>query len=182
MMGSTTRPQSWRALLISAALGSSLLTGCALPQRQLNTDTSSESGTNTLSQHWSGRMALQVQDSQQQSFSAGFELQGQPERGTLLVFSPLGSILARLQWTPSGATLQQGESITTSDSLSELITRLTGNDIPVAALFDWLQGKDTAVAGWSTDLSRINEGRLRADRSSPMPEASLRIVLEQESR
>lgn len=179
MMESTTRRRTWRAVLISCVIGSTLLTGCALPQRQLNTDTSSAS---TLNQHWSGRMALQVQDSQQQSFSAGFELQGQPERGTLLVFSPLGSILARLKWTPSGATLQQGESITTSDSLSELITRLTGNDIPVAALFDWLRGKDTAVAGWSTDLSRINEGRMRADRSSPTPEASLRIVLEQESR
>jgi outer membrane lipoprotein LolB len=49
-------------------------------------------------------MALQVQDAQQQSFSAGFELQGQPESGTLLVFNPLGSIMARLQWTRGGAT------------------------------------------------------------------------------
>ena len=161
----------------SLLLCTALLAGCAQPVRQLPSD------ANALqSQHWSGRMALQVQDSQQQSFSAGFELQGDAEQGTLLVFTPLGSIIARLQWTPAAATLQQGEQITTSDSLPELITRLTGNDIPVAALFDWLQGKDTAVTGWKTDLSRISEGRLRADRSSPPPEASLRIVLDQESR
>ena len=168
--------KTWLTLLMGAAISSALLTGCALPERQLTPDATA------TSQHWSGRMALQVQDSQQQSFSAGFELQGRPESGTLLVFNPLGSIIARLQWTPAGATLQQGEQITTSDSLPELITRLTGNDIPVAALFDWLQGKDTAVTGWKTDLSRISEGRLRADRSSPPPEASLRIVLNQESR
>ncbi|MBI1625934.1 lipoprotein insertase outer membrane protein LolB [Comamonas suwonensis] len=164
--------KTWLTLMMSGAL----LTGCALPERQLTPDATA------TSQHWSGRMALQVQDSQQQSFSAGFELQGRPENGTLLVFNPLGSIIARLQWTTAGATLQQGEQITTSDSLPELITRLTGNDIPVAALFDWLQGKDTTVTGWQTDLSRIGEGRLRADRSSPPPEASLRIVLDQESR
>ena len=173
MKGLAPLKSAWPALAICIAL----LSGCAQPQRQLSADPAIESG-----HHWSGRMALQVQDSQQQSFSAGFELQGRPESGTLLVFNPLGSIIARLQWTPAGATLQQGEQITTSDSLPELITRLTGNDIPVAALFDWLQGKDTAVTGWQTDLSRISEGRLRADRSSPPPEASLRIVLDQESR
>jgi outer membrane lipoprotein LolB len=100
----------------------------------------------------------------------------------LLVFNPLGSIMARLQWTRGGATLQQGDQITQSDSLPELITRMTGSDIPVAALFDWLQGKNTAVSGWQTDLSRISDGRLRADRISPPPEASLRIVLDQDAR
>lgn len=164
--------RTWLALLMAATA----LTGCALPQRQLVTDAA------TASHHWSGRMALQVQDSQQQSFSAGFELQGRPESGTLLIFNPLGSIIARLQWTPAGAMLQQDEQITTSKSLSELITRLTGNDIPVAALFDWLQGRNTQVTGWQTDLSSVSEGRLRADRSNPPPEASLRIVLDQEAR
>lgn len=152
-----------------------LLSGCAQPARQLPTDASN-------SHHWSGRMALQVQDAQQQSFSASFELQGQPESGTLLVFSPLGSTIARLQWTQSGASLQQGDQLTQSDSLPELITQMTGSDIPVAALFDWLQGKNTVVSGWQTDLSRVSEGRLRADRVSPPPEASLRIVLDQDPR
>ena len=152
-----------------------MLGGCAQPARQLQPDV-------TASHHWSGRMALQVQDARQQSFSAGFELQGRPEQGTLLVFNPLGSVIARLQWTPQGATLQQGENITESASLPELINRMTGSDIPVTALFDWLQGKNTAVGGWKTDLSNLAQGRLRADRFSPPPEASLRIVLDQDAR
>ena len=161
----------------SLLLCTALLAGCAQPVRQLPSD------ANALqSQHWSGRMALQVQDSQQQSFSAGFELQGHAEQGTLLVFTPLGSIIARLQWSPQGATLQQGESITESQSMPALIQRMTGSDIPVAALFDWLQGKDTEVSGWKTDLSNVSQGRLRADRFSPPPEASLRIVLDQSAR
>ncbi|MEG2049061.1 MAG: lipoprotein insertase outer membrane protein LolB, partial [Comamonas sp.] len=79
-----------------------------------------QTGAALSSNYWSGRMGLQVQDSQQQSFSASFELQGRPEQGTLLVFNPLGSVIARLQWTPAGATLQQGERITESESLPEL--------------------------------------------------------------
>lgn len=164
-------PRPLSALLVL----STLLAGCAQPVRQLQ-------GEAGASHHWSGRMALQVQDSQQQSFSAGFELQGRPEQGTLLVFNPLGSVIARLQWTPQGATLQQGENITESASLPELINRMTGSDIPVTALFDWLQGKNTAVGGWKTDLSNLTQGRLRADRFSPPPEASLRIVLDQDAR
>ena len=173
MMGIAPLKSAWPALAICVAL----LSGCAQPQRQLSADSAIESG-----HHWSGRMALQVQDSQQQSFSASFELQGRPDRGTLLIFNPLGSIIARLQWTPSQATLQQGERITESESLPALITQMTGSDIPVAALFDWLQGKATTVSGWQTDLSRMADGRLRAERYSPPPEASLRIVLDQEAR
>ena len=165
------------ALSVSLTVCSVLLTGCVQPPRQLGTDAAIAS-----SHHWSGRMALQVQDSQQQSFSASFELQGRAESGTLLIFNPLGSIIARLQWTPNQATLQQGDRTTQSESLPALITQMTGSDIPVAALFDWLQGKATVVNGWQTDLSGIADGRLRAERYSPTPEASLRIVLDQESR
>jgi len=57
---------------LGLALGAAMLGGCAQPARQLQLDVAA-------SHHWSGRMALQVQDARQQSFSAGFELQGQPE-------------------------------------------------------------------------------------------------------
>lgn len=167
-----TQSSTWPALAIATAL----LAGCAQPARQLSNDMLATSG------HWSGRMALQVQESQNQSFSAAFELQGQAEQGTLLVYNPLGSIIARLAWTPQQATLQQGERITSSESLPALITQLTGSEIPVPALFDWLQGKATTVPGWQVDLSRISDGRVRADRSSPPPEASLRIVLDQDAK
>ncbi|MEG0052342.1 MAG: outer membrane lipoprotein LolB [Comamonas sp.] len=165
-----------RSALPALAIAAALLAGCAQPARQLGTDALAASG------HWSGRMALQVQDAQNQSFSAAFELQGRPDQGTLLIYNPLGSIIARLSWTPQQATLQQGERTANSESLPALIAQLTGSEIPVAALFDWLQGKSTAVPGWQVDLSRISDGRLRADRSSPPPEASLRIVLDQDAK
>ena len=161
------------AILSAVLVCSALVMGCAQPARQLGGEATSTTN------HWSGRMALQVQDTQDQSFSAAFELQGRPEQGTLLVFNPMGSIIARLQWTPGEATLQQGERITRSESLPILIEQLTGSNLPVAALFDWLQGRNTAVTGWQVDLSRIAEGRLHAERSSPTPLASLRIVLDQ---
>ena len=47
-----------------------------------------------------------------------------------------------------------------------------------AALFDWLQGRATAAAGWQVDLSRMEQGRLSARRHDPQPPAALRIVLD----
>lgn len=161
--------------LICAALSAALLAGCAQPGHQLG------KSQDTASTHWSGRMALQVEgqsQAQNQSFSAAFELEGRPQQGKLLVFNPLGSTIASLQWTASQAVLQQGERITTSESLPALIEQLTGSELPITALFDWLQGRNTAAAGWQVDLSHIGEGRLRADRISPPPPASLRIVLD----
>jgi hypothetical protein len=61
--------------------------------------------------------------------------------------------------------LQQGDQITQSDSLPELITRMTGSDIPVAALFDWLQGKNTAVTALA-DRSFAHQRRPPACRPS----------------
>lgn len=173
--------QYWRGcptrshVLACTALCTALLAGCAQPARQLG------KSEDTASAHWSGRMALQIEgqtQTQNQSFSAAFELEGHPQQGKLLIFNPLGSTIAILQWTASQAVLQQGERITTSDSLPALIEQLTGSDLPVAALFDWLQGRNTAATGWQVDLSRIGEGRLRADRVNPPPPASLRIVLD----
>ena len=47
-----------------------------------------------------------------------------------------------------------------------------------ASLFDWLAGRPTPVPGWQPDLSRQSEGRISARRTSPPPEADLRVVLE----
>lgn len=91
---------------------------------------------------------------------------------------PLGSTLARLLWAPGQASLQQGEDRKTSDSLPTLVQELTGSDLPIAALFDWLQGRATAAAGWQVDLSRMEQGRLSARRHDPQPPAALRIVLD----
>lgn len=125
-------------------------------------------------------MGLQVHDpmAQEQSFSASFQLQGSPERGSLDVFNPLGSQIAKLQWQPGSAYLQQGERVTTSESLDALLQQSLGTALPVAALFSWLQGQNAAAPGWQVDLSRHSEGRITAQRTSPTPPATLRVVLQ----
>lgn len=125
-------------------------------------------------------MGLQVHDpmAQEQSFSASFHLQGTPEQGSLDVFNPLGSQIAKLQWQPGTALLQQGDRTTQSDSLQELLRQSLGTALPVQALFSWLQGNNASAEGWQVDLSRHNEGRITAQRTSPSPQATLRVVLQ----
>jgi outer membrane lipoprotein LolB len=129
---------------------------------------------------WAGRLALQVEDTQTQSFSAAFELQGLATSGELKLFSPLGGTLARLHWAPGSAVLQQADGQQrVFPSLDALVSAATGTAVPIAALFDWLEGKNTSVPGWQADLTQIGRGRLQARRYEPAPTADLRVVLEQ---
>ena len=155
-------------LLLSAAL---FAAGCAQPSRAPAKDEISDSV-------WHGRLALQVEDQPSQSFSAGFELRGRPEAGELTLYNPLGGTLAALQWTPGSASLRSGNQVRQFDSIDALVAGATGTAIPVASLFDWLQGSNTPVAGWEADLSQIADGKLRARRVSPPPAADLRVALE----
>jgi len=144
------------------------LAGCAT-QRPAPTDPAS---------FWSGRLALQLQSNPPQNWSTSFELQGSAAQGQMLLLSPIGTTLARLSWTPLSAQLEQGQDKTESTSLQSLSQRLTGTNLPIAALFDWLAGQGTAVQGWQVDLSDHAQGRLTALRSTPEPRALLRIVLD----
>lgn len=130
------------------------------------------------SAHWSGRLALQIESEPPQQWSASFELQGSADQGEMLLFSPIGTTLARLSWTPQSAQLQQGGNTTHGESLSSLSERLHGTALPIAALFEWLAGRPAQAAGWQADLSGHAQGRLRAQRSLPAPTAVLRIVLD----
>ncbi|MFI4926124.1 MAG: lipoprotein insertase outer membrane protein LolB [Burkholderiales bacterium] len=129
-------------------------------------------------QQWNGRLALNVEGEANRSFSAGFELKGAPEQGELTLFNPLGGTLAVLEWAPGTATLQAEGKTRAFGSLDELAQQATGAPLPVASLFDWLQGKPTAVAGWQADVSQVSEGRLHARRTDPPPPADLRLVFE----
>ena len=64
-------------------------------------------------------------------------------------------------------------------SLDTLVTDMTGTNLPIAALFDWLHGQSTPVQGWIPDLSRAREGRLSALRQQPLPTAHLHVILDQ---
>ncbi|PUE09803.1 outer membrane lipoprotein LolB [Limnohabitans sp. T6-20] len=157
-----------RAWLSVCGLALLTLAGCATPRPQ-PADTSA---------FWSGRLALQLQSTPPQNWSASFELQGSAEQGQMVLLSPIGTTLARLSWTPQAAWLEQGQDKTESHNLQSLSQRLTGTELPIAALFEWLAGKTAQASGWQADLSAHAQGRLTAKRDTPAPEAVLRIVLD----
>jgi outer membrane lipoprotein LolB len=154
-----------------ALLAVMLLAGCATPPKPsgpVNADTGP----------WSGRLALHVEDKPGESFSAGFELKGNARAGELALYSPLGGTLAMLVWDKDSATLRTGNDTRQFPSVDSLVAHVTGEALPVAALFDWLRGIDTRVPGWRPDLTQLAQGRLFAKRLEPRPEADLRLVLE----
>ena len=161
-------PLERRAWLGLISIGLLSLTGCATPRPQPSDPTA----------FWSGRLALQLQSTPPQNWSASFELQGSAEQGQLVLLSPIGTTLARLSWTPQSALLEQGQDKTASNTLQSLSQRLTGTDLPIAALFEWLAGKAADAPGWQVDLSAHPQGRLTARRNAPAPETVLRILLD----
>ncbi len=162
----------WQALRCGLAAGwLALVAGCAQPPKSPPPEPGSA--------FWSGRLALQVEAEPPQYSSAAFELRGGPERGELSLFTPLGGTLAMLAWAPGSATLLDSSNQTSNfASLDALVTQATGTAVPVAALFDWLQGRPTAVPGWQPDLSQLSSGRIAARRTEPAPPVQLRVVLE----
>ena len=173
-----SRPQrttaGWMAV-VALAVG---LTGCAAPSSNIAPAWNSFAAHD----HWSGRMGLQILQADghnsAQSFSASFELRGTPVQGQLDVFNPLGSQVAQLSWQPGMAWLRQGETVTPSDSLPSLVRRSLGTEVPIAAMFAWLQGQPAAADGWTVDLQQYPQGRITARRTHPEPQAQLRLVLQ----
>ncbi len=163
-------PQATRRAAL-ALFATFLVAGCA-------TNTRGGAASDAETHHWSGRLALNVASEPPKSFSAGFELNGQPDAGELRLTSPLGSILAFMQWQPGQALLRQGEQVRQFDSVEALAAEVTGAPIPVRALFAWLRGQREEVTGWQADLSQLSAGRLSAQRQMPLPTAELRIVLD----
>ena len=161
----------WLALL----LASSLLAGCATAPKP-QAPASGALATPTVR---TGRLALQVQqEPAPQSLIVSFELTGDAQNGTLRLFGPLGNTLALAQWTPTMATSQHMGHTRTFDSLDALLEALTGAPLPAAALFDWLNGRNTEASGWQADLSQYAQGKIRAQRHTPQPAASLQLVLQ----
>jgi outer membrane lipoprotein LolB len=152
---------------LGLALAATLLAGCATPPRP-----QAEPGM----QAWSGRLALTVEGGQ--PFSAGFDLKGAPESGELTLYTPLGGTAGVLAWAPGSATLRTDKGTRQFGSLDELAAEVTGTALPIAALFDWLQGRATQVPGWQVDVSQVAQGRLRAQRTAPPPAADLRVAFE----
>lgn len=156
------------------------LAGCATrPAFTPNTAASVE-------QHWQGRMGVKVFSTPPQSFSARFELTGNAQQGRLSLFTPLGTTLARMHWSPGKAELVTTGEPQQFDSLAALSQATLGMEIPFANLFDWLQGNNTPAEGWTADLSALGDGKLNALRNASTPGADkesgtgaeLKLILE----
>ena len=149
-----------------------LLAACATP-------TPSRSVAQAPSdKQWQGRLSVTVQSDPPRNISAGFSLDGDARQGELNLFSPLGTTLATLQWSPTTTQWLQGSQQRRYDSMAHLTEETTGAALPMDAMFDWLQGKATASPGWQADLSALNQGTLIARRLSPEPLVVLRIKLD----
>jgi len=158
--------------LAAAAL---VLSGCASLKHQ-----QASVGEGDL--HLSGRLSVQVAGAVGGKASGGngaFELSGQPKAGQLELSTPLGSLVARAVWRDGDVRLQTPEDERRFDDLDALTREMLGEAIPVAALFDWLQGRPWPQAahtaqgttgfeqlGWEIDLSRFGEGLFVASRKA----------------
>ena len=157
-----------------ASLSACLLLGCATP-----TPSSLRTFEAQLPQtEWQGRLSVTVMSTPPQAMSARFLLRGDARNGTLDLYSPLGTTVGALQWSPQQVQLNDGKQLQSFESLAGLTEKITGAALPMAAIFNWLQGKDEPVAGWRTDFSGAQQGSLVAQRTIPIPEVTLRIKLD----
>lgn len=173
-----------RELLAAALLFATIfIAGCA-SNSGARVQNNSKNAAISTADTWAGRISLQVQSPSEgvaaQSFTASFELKGEPERGVLTLISPLGSVFGVMRWTPDEAVLDSGNGrVQRYPSVESFFGQTTGAAVPVTALFSWLRGRNENVAGWTADLTRRSEGRVTARRTQPTPEAELRLVLDQ---
>lgn len=145
--------------------------GCAVPQSPGQQD---EPVPNSRS----GRLALNLETDPPQNFFASFELRGTARDGELTLSTPLGSVLAQIQWHPGEARLRAAKNSQEFDSVESLTRQLTGTVLPLGAILGWLDGIATVADGWQVDLSQLRQGRLSARRSSPEPVATLTLILD----
>ena len=153
------------ALALAATL---VLVGCATPPRPADRQAAS----------WQGRLAIVVYSEPRESHRANFDLMGTAKAGELMLLSPLGTTVAQARWTQDAVLLTQGNSSVRYNDLEDLSAKLLGAELPIDALFAWLQGRGTRAAGWRADLCRLAEGRLVAERQNPQPRARLTLLFE----
>ena len=173
----------WRS--VAAAALAAVLAACATPPPQ------APEGETV-----SGRLSVKVDADGTQparSVSAGFELIGAGDRGRLNLTSPLGTVVARADWSPRDVRLITSDGETRYVDLDTLTREMLGESLPVAALFDWLRGRPWAGApsqatvppaeagfdqlGWSVRLGRFDEGWVTALRTRA-PQVTVRARVE----
>jgi outer membrane lipoprotein LolB len=175
-----TRRAAWA--LLAAPIAALLLTGCQNLAPVVRPQGASHSG----------RLAVQVEGDASRSFSASFELHGRPEAGWMALSNPLGAQIGVAEWsTQRAVTLRTPDETRRYPSLEAMAEELTGQSLPIAALFDWLEGRPWAARahqpaatdrfeqlGWDVRTDRIADGLLVAVREQPSPRVTVRARLD----
>jgi outer membrane lipoprotein LolB len=127
--------------------------------------------------YWQGRLSVYVESRPVKQFHASYILSGTPTEGQLQLNSPFGNTIAIIRWNKNGAILDTHTEQTHYPSTGVLIKEITGADISIDTLFDWLQGRSTTTHGWEIDYHRFADGMLLAKRQEPQPFVTIKIVL-----
>ena len=169
---------------MATGLACLLLAACAQPPRPAEGS----------SDHWSGRLALQVAaqpgEARGRSVALQFELAGNADAGQLALTTPLGTLAARARWAAGVAVLETPQGTRDFASLDDMAEQALGERLPLAALFDWLRGRPWPGApsrpdgagrfeqlDWQVDASELASGSLQARRAGP-PAVNLRVRLD----
>ena len=140
-------------------------------------------------------MALRVDASEREqarSFSAAFDLRGNPGQGVLALSTSLGSMLARADWSPAAVVLVTPRGTNRFADLDQLTREVLGESVPIEAWFDWLRARPWPGApsapraggpgfeqmGWRVDTARFSGGAVLATRLQPPPKVTIRILLD----
>ena len=142
----------------------------------------------------SGRLSVRIAalaDQPERAVSLAFDLRGSPQAGQIDFSTPLGSVVAQARWAPGSVRLITPQGERSFNDLDSLSREALGEVVPVAALFDWLQGRPWPGApsqaeaggqafvqlGWRVDLARLAEGQVLALRAQA-PAVTVRALLD----
>lgn len=94
----------------------------------------------TIARQWEGRFAVNVNMAKKNSGSGAFSLNHQNLNENLEIRSPLGLAIAKINVTPSRATLEQDGKVTSAIDADQLILQATQLPLPARGLSAWLSG------------------------------------------
>lgn len=134
----------------------------------------------------SGRLAVKVaarEGAPARSVSALFDLRSQDgHAGELDLSTPMGTLMGRARWDAQQVWLITPDGERRYPNLEALSDDVLGEQVPVQALFDWLQGRPWPGApstllpgsaftqlGWTIRLDRLADGMILAERTEPSP-------------